>query len=61
MAAVILTLILALLLAGSGWLIVGSKLRLSTDPEQNDRLNFAVYYVSTVPISFVIVFFGLGG
>ncbi len=61
MAAVVLTLILAFVIAGAVWLIVGSRLRLSTDAEQNDRLNFALYYVGTVPVSFVLVFFGLGG
>ena len=61
MAAVILTLVLALVLSGAVWLVAGSRLRLSADPEQNDRLNFAVYYLGTVPVSFVLVFFGLGG
>ena len=61
MAAVILTLILALFIAGALWLIVGSRLNLSADAEQNDRLNFGLYYIGTVPVSFVLVFFGLGG
>ena len=61
MPAVILTLILAFVMAGAVWLIVGTRLQLSADAEQNDRLNFALYYVGMVPVSFVLVFFGLGG
>ncbi len=61
MAAVVLTLILAFVIAGAVWLILGSRLQLSTDTDQNDRLNFALYYVGTVPVSFVLIFFGLGG
>ncbi len=61
MAAVILTFLLALLLAAGGLLIVGSRLRLSKESDRNDRLNFAAYYLAALPVSFVLVFFGLGG
>ncbi len=61
MAAAILTFLLSLLLAAAGLLIAGSRLRLSKDSERNDRLNFAAYYLAALPVSFVLVFFGLGG
>ena len=35
-------------------------LHLSEDAEQNERLNFLLLYVGSLPVSFVIVFFGLG-
>ena len=61
MAAVFLTLVLALLLAAVALLIAGSRLRLSQDDERNDRLNFAAYYLAALPLSFVLIFFGVGG
>ena len=61
MAAVILTLVLSLLLAAAGLLIGGSRLHLSQDSERNDRLNFAAYYLAALPLSFVLIFFGVGG
>lgn len=61
MAAVILTFCLTLLLAGAAFLFAGSRFRFSKDDEQNDKLNFAAYFLGVLPIAFVLVFFGLGG
>lgn len=60
MAAVLLTLIGSLFIGGGLWLALGSRFNLSDDAEQNERLNFFLFYVGTLPVSFVLVFFGLG-
>ena len=60
MAAVILTLIGSLFIGGGLWLGLGSRFNLSADEEQNERLNFFLFYVGSLPVSFVLVFFGIG-
>ncbi len=60
MAAFILTMALSFCLAGGLWLLLGSRLKLSQDPEQNEILNLAAYFVGTLPVSFVLIFFGIG-
>ena len=60
MAAVLLTLIGSLFIGGGLWLALGSRFNLSADAEQNERLNFLLLYVGSLPVSFVIVFFGIG-
>jgi len=60
-AVFILTLALSLLVAGGIWLTLGSRLRLSDDEELNEWLNFAAYYLGMLPVSFVLIFFGIGG
>ncbi|NKC01026.1 MAG: hypothetical protein GKR90_21375 [Pseudomonadales bacterium] len=60
MAAIVLTFIGSLFLGGGLWFVVGSRFRFSPDDEQNERLNFALFFVGTLPVSFVLVFFGLG-
>ena len=60
MAAIVLTFIGSLFIGGGLWLALGSRFRLSFDDEQNERLNFVLFFVGTLPVSFVLVFFGLG-
>ena len=57
----VLTLSLSLFLAGGLWFALGSRLSLSEEEQQNELLNLAAYYLGTLPLSFVLVFFGLGG
>ena len=52
---------LSLFVAGGIWLTIGSRLSLSEDEQQNEWLNFAAYYLGTLPVSFVLIFFGIGG
>ena len=61
MAALILTLILAFVMAGLLWIVVGSRLQFVDDSRENDLANLVVYGFGALPISFVIVFFGIGG
>ena len=60
MAAFILTIALSFVLAGGLWLLLGSRLQLSEDREQNEVLNLAAYFIGTLPVSFVLIFFGIG-
>ena len=60
MAAFVLTLIVSLLVAAAIWFGVGSRFQFSHDENQNDLLNFFAYYAGTIPVSFVIVLFGIG-
>ena len=48
-------------LSGGLWFAFGSRLSLSEEERENDILNLAVYYLGTLPVSFVLIFFGLGG
>lgn len=60
MAAFVLTLILSLFVAAGIWFVVGSRFTFSHEDNQNDLLNFLAYYAGSIPVSFVIVFFGIG-
>lgn len=60
MAAILLTFIGALFLGSGFWFALGSRFRLSSDEDENDRLNVALLIVGSLPVSFVLVFFGLG-
>ena len=61
MAALVLTLILAFVMAGLAWFTAGSRIALAEDPSENDPANLVVYTLGCLPVSFVIVFFGIGG
>jgi hypothetical protein len=61
MAALILTLILTFLLAGGLWFLLGSRLSLAAEARENDLANLLVYFLGFLPVSFVLVFFGIGG
>ncbi len=60
MAVLFLTLICSLFLSGGLWFIAGPRFQLDADDERNGMLNFYVYFAGSVPISFVLIFFGLG-
>ena len=60
MAAFVLTLIMSLFVAAVVWFIIGSRVEFSPDENHNDLLNFLAYYAGAIPVSFVIVFFGIG-
>ena len=57
MAAAVLTIALTVIVAGTAWLLLGSRLRLSTDIRQNDLFNFLCYAAITLPISIIVVMF----
>ena len=61
MAALVLTLILAFVMAGLGWFTAGSRFAFAEEPSENDLANLVVYTLGCLPVSFVIVFFGIGG
>ena len=61
MAAVILTIIGSAFLGGGAWLLLGSRFGLSPEEEVNDWANCIAYILAAIPITFVIVFFGIGG
>jgi hypothetical protein len=57
LTATVLTLALTVVVAGTAWLLLGSRLRLSTEPRQNDLLNFLGYAALVLPVALVIVTF----
>ncbi|MEE4359951.1 MAG: hypothetical protein V2I63_00355 [Pseudomonadales bacterium] len=59
MVAVLMSLVLAIFLAGVAWLLVGSRLRLDPDPRQNDILNLGVYVAVAFLPMFAVVYYGL--
>ena len=61
MAALILTLILSFVIAGLLWFTLGSRVALAEDSRENDLVNLVLYALGALPVSFVIVFFGIGG
>ena len=61
MAALVLTLILAFVMASVLWFTLGSRIQFVEDSRENDLANVVVYGLGALPGSFVIVFFGIGG
>ena len=61
MAAFILTMATSLFISGGLWMWLGSRFSFSADPQQNEALNFAAYFIGSLPLSFVLIFFGVGG
>ena len=61
MAALILTLILSFVIAGLLWFTLGSRIALAEDSRGNELVNLVLYALGALPVSFVIVFFGIGG
>ena len=61
MAALTLTLILSFVIAGLLWFTLGSRVALAEDSSENDLVNLVLYALGALPVSFVIVFFGIGG
>jgi len=58
-AAAILTLVLTMIVAGTLWLTLGSRLQLHSDPRQNDILNLSLYAGVLLPLLFLVVFFAM--
>jgi hypothetical protein len=56
-AAAILTLVIALLSGSVVWLIVGPRLPLAADSQQNELLNLVAYTGLALPLAFALVFF----
>lgn len=52
MAAVVMSLVLAVIVGGIGWLLLGNRFELDADPHQNEILNLGLY----VALSFLPVF-----
>ena len=59
MAAVILTLVLTIIVAGSGWLMLGNRFRFNEDVRQNEVANLLVYCLMVLPFAFAVVFFAM--
>ncbi len=59
MAGVVMSLVLSLVLAALAWLLLGTRLKVSSATEQNGMLNFLIYYAVALPIAAVVVFYGL--
>ena len=59
MAGAVLSLVITFVATGVLWFILGSRLKLAEEPEQNDILNLAVYAAVVLPIVFLSIFFGL--
>lgn len=59
MPGVVMSLMLATLVAGVIWLLIGSRLTISEDSEQNSYLNFFVYLLLVLPFAIALAFFGL--
>lgn len=55
MVAILMSLVLAIVFGGIGWLVLGNRFALDPDDRQNEILNLALYVgIAFVPI-FVIV------
>lgn len=59
MAAIVLTLTLTLIVAGSAWLVLGTRMALAADPRQNDIFNLLAYAAITLIVVLPFVFFGI--
>ena len=57
MAGGVLTLVITCLVTGVLWFALGSRFKISEEPEQNDILNLAVYAGVVLPLAFLFVFF----
>ena len=57
MAATILTLVLSFIAGGAVWLGVGARLKINSDAQQNDLLNFLSYTLIALPLVFGVVFY----
>ena len=60
-SVLILTLATSLFISSAIWFVLGSKVALSADEQQNEILNLAAYFIGTLPLSFVFIFFVIGG
>ncbi len=60
MAALVLSLVLSVVIAGALWLMIGSRLEIKEESAYNDLLNVFAYVVLLIPPNFLFVFFVLG-
>ena len=59
MMALLLGLVLAVVLGGSAWLLLGTRLRPTGDPHQDEILSVLACVALAFPFTFAAVFFGL--
>lgn len=60
MSVFVLTMVTALLISGALFFLLGARFAFSPDEVANEGRNFAAYFVGSLPIAFVLIFFGLG-
>ena len=60
MGILILMLLSSLFLGGGLWFLLGNRFQLDLDEEKNSLFNFLLFFAGTLPLSFVLIFFGLG-
>ena len=59
MPGVVMSLVLSTMVAGVAWLLLGPRVNISRDSEQNGVLNFFLYLLVTLPFAIAAVFFAL--
>lgn len=57
MPGVIFSLVLSFMVAGCAWLLLGARVQVSSEPEQNNVLNFFVYLLISLPFSVALAFY----
>ncbi|MAN68238.1 MAG: hypothetical protein CMP88_01975 [Gammaproteobacteria bacterium] len=60
MAALVLSLVLSVVIAGALWLMIGSRFEIKEERAYNDLLNVFAYVALLIPPNFLFVFFVLG-
>tara|TARA_B100000579_G_scaffold340719_1_gene292396 strand:+ start:171 stop:353 length:183 start_codon:yes stop_codon:yes gene_type:complete len=60
LAALVLSLVLSVVIAGALWLMIGSRLKIKEERAYNDLLNVFAYVALLIPPNFLFVFFVLG-
>jgi|TARA_B100000614_G_scaffold143816_1_gene127872 hypothetical protein len=60
LAALVLSLVLSVVIAGALWLMIGSRLEIKEERAYNDLLNVFAYVALLIPPNFLFVFFVLG-
>ena len=61
MASIILSIVLSIVLGSMTWLVIGSRLSLNKNFQQNQLLNLVIYIASSFVVVFAVVFFIIGG
>ncbi len=61
MASIILSIVLSIVLGSMTWLVIGSRLSLNKNCQQNQLLNLFIYIASSFVVVFAVVFFIIGG
>jgi len=60
LAAFVFSLVLSAVLAGTIWLLIGSRFKLNGEYAYNDLTNAVLYLLLVAPVTFLFVFFVLG-